>query len=182
MNHVSIRTIMTVAVLTLALAGCGGDDSDEVPTPRLTVPGTSDRVTDVAAFALTEEELDEVLDKCGDAGGVPETRDDCKKLVEAKPLCGRPRLCILVGVHGEVGVMQVVDGRPGSPACADGEIALCEGIIVPSNLAAALIETSTVATSTSDDATSTPVATTPPTSNPPAATVTTTPTAAATAS
>jgi hypothetical protein len=107
MNHVSIRTIMTVAMLTLALAGCGGDDTDEVPTPSLSVPGTSDRVTDVAAFALTEEEAEDVLDKCGDAGGVPASRDDCKKFLEApRQPCRISGPCILLGVHDEVGVMQ----------------------------------------------------------------------------
>jgi hypothetical protein len=169
-----VRAIMTAAVLAFALAACGGGENGGVPNPTLSVPGRpADRVTDVAARALTEEQMDEILKKCGEVAGVPGTNDDCKDFMRSirRPCTPRSQYCFYGGrvIGSDVGVIQVRDEQTGSPVCGGGKIALCEGIIVPADVVAALLETSTVPPSTSGHTPSPTISTpaaTPPTSTP----------------
>lgn len=145
---------LTVVVLTLLSTSCGGADLPSAiqtvpgdPSTRMTdvaaiqtVPGDpSTRVTDVAAAQLTDSQVRALEEACDLGGGIPGS--DCKGLPPPTALPTQPippvecqsRLCGYVGVSAadsDVGVLLIVDDRPGSPACG-GEVAtLCDGITV----------------------------------------------------
>jgi hypothetical protein len=104
-------------------------------------------VTDVAAAALTEEQVEEILEKCRQGAGIPVTNDDCKRVLQILdlPPCEPGRVCIYVGrsvADADLGVLLLHDGRHGRPACSDGAVRLCDGITVPVEVVTPLIAAS----------------------------------------
>jgi hypothetical protein len=115
-------------------------------------------VTDVVATQLTERQVKEIEARCGSGAGIPGTT--CKEIPlildgdrvhpirlildgdRVLPTQCQQSLCMFVGTSVSdpgLGVLAIVDDRPGSPAC-DGETAtLCEGITVDVALVEAVI-------------------------------------------
>jgi hypothetical protein len=134
-------------------------NSGDVPKPTLTVPDRpSDRVTDVAARALTEKQVQDLESKCTRHAGVPGTDKDCREVLQAlvrltPPCTPTSQVCILVGrVVGDsdVGVLQLRDQRSDSPLCGNGRIVLCKGITLRADVVAPLIDTLRTSTTTSE--------------------------------
>ncbi|WP_158852658.1 hypothetical protein [Saccharothrix deserti] len=160
MTDLSTRmiTIFTALVLVLAAtAACQDPDTptrvttgQDVPSVTLMVPGRpSDRVTDTAAIELAEEQVKGIESRCREGAGVPGSKEVCLgPLVEAKragrtaPCPEGPAVCIFFGyVSGDptAAVLKVVDSRPGSPACSDGTVTVCRGVVVGADIIAPLM-------------------------------------------
>lgn len=191
MGRAGIRALLMGLVLALALGACaaGGDVDGVEPTTAepvgltLTAPGVSaDRVTDVAARALTEEQLDELIELCQDNSGVPDINVDClsqSPQIDFLPPCElRTQICVIWGSveDSDVGVVQVRDDRPESSLCGGRAVDICTGVVVPSGVVAELSATSsdtstseltTTPTTPTDTSTSTPSATTEAETSPP---------------
>jgi hypothetical protein len=110
-------------------------------------------VTDVAGIELAEEQVAGIEDRCREGAGVPGTKEVCLGPLVVAARAGRmgpcpagPAICVLFGyVSGDttVGVVQVVDSRPGNPVCGDGKVTVCRGVVVNADIIAPLVGTST---------------------------------------
>ena len=154
MSYATVGAITLAAAL--AVAGCsesvdgGGSTaspSDIAPVTTLTVSGTPERVTDVAALALTDEQAAEIEEACEEDGGVPGGNRGCSDLIEKlKERCRKPSftLCLLTApILDKPGqaVLQLRDQREGSPACSKQKLRLCKGIVVSSDVVTSLTAT-----------------------------------------
>jgi hypothetical protein len=138
-----VGTVVLAAALTVA--GCNdtvknrGDQvvpSSTQPTSTLTVDGKAERVTDVAAFASTDEEAKRIEKACAGAGGVPGDSEECTAILSdlasahVDTCAETPNACIEEGrVNDGRIAWLLVDPRPGRPACGDGKSSLCNGAI-----------------------------------------------------
>jgi hypothetical protein len=156
-----IYATVAVAALLLALGGCGRSAPGAAPSaPTLTVSGKpSDRVTDVAARALTKKEVAEIIKNCTQAAGIPGVNSDCdiprSFQGSYQPCTPASPVCLVFGrVKGNlgVGVLQILDQRPGGSACSDAKISLCHGITVPAQVVAPLSTATPTAVPTSGPA------------------------------
>ena len=145
-----VGTAVLAAALTVA--GCNGS-GDQVgpsgthPTSTLTIGGKAERVTDVAAFAITDEEAKRIQEACAEAGGVPGDSEECAAILRS--LTGDPvddcaetsDPCIVAGMVAELGApspsplkrrfaLIIFDPRPGKPACGNGKSSICNGAIL----------------------------------------------------
>lgn len=146
-----------VVIVALAVAGCddtadhGGDQvlpSSTQPTSVLTIAGKAERVTDVAAFAITDEEAKEIERACAEAGGVPGGSEECAAIVRDRARervrdCGdTPDACLVAGRVTDGGIAYLIlDRRPGSPACSERQSSLCNGAIFSAEFAPPTDET-----------------------------------------
>jgi hypothetical protein len=163
MARAAIRMIVPAAVLAVVVMGCGSAgnvDSPGSPTPTMTVPGDpSARVTDVAAYGLTQKQLNTIISACKQGVGIPGTTGSRCQNLGAAPIAVIGRLiylralqpclpqsisCVLVGrITGSgQGIVQVRNPAPGGPRCGQGEAVLCAGAVVPVAVVAPLIGTS----------------------------------------
>ena len=155
-----IRMFAVVVAVVALLAGCSvGEDgalsssgssgppssSSSSGAPSVAVapanatpvaPGVSpERVTDVAAKAITDEQLQNILATCQSSSGVPGINEDCLTDSSAPlpPCTMSDTLCIATGGIADLNfdVVQVIDGRPGRPACSGEGGELCAGIVGP---------------------------------------------------
>jgi hypothetical protein len=168
--RVRVRVFVVAAVLTIAACSdtSGGGNGEtsappRQPTTTLTIAGSPERVTDVAALALTDEQVKAIEKECKEGSGVPGD-DGCKKAMEAIPrrICPPRDLCILfarpIG-KPDLAVLQVRDQRPGSPVCKGRKTTLCRGIKVSSAVVTSVSPTRT--SRPTSDGTSTPTSTSP---------------------
>ncbi|MEV0802079.1 hypothetical protein AB0I34_30570 [Kribbella sp. NPDC050281] len=154
-----IGTAVLAAALTVA--GCNssvenrGDQvapSSTQPTSTLTIGGMTERVTDVAAFAITDEEAKRIEKACAEAGGVPGDSEECAAIL--RDLTGDPvddcaeahGACIVAAVVDDAGgptpspltpriAWIIFDPRPGKPACGSGKSSICDGAILSAKVA-----------------------------------------------
>lgn len=185
-----VGTAVLAAVLTVA--GCNGsveNRGDQVapsstqPTSTLTIGGKAERVTDVAAFAITDEEAKRIERACAEAGGVPGDSEECAAIL--RDLTGDPvedcaetsDACIVAGLVDDAGApspspqtpriaWMIFDPRPGKPACGDGKSSLCNGAIFSAKVAPLPAVKTTNGTETTTP-TSSPTTSSPTTSPPP---------------
>jgi hypothetical protein len=184
MRYVTIRMGVAAAVLAWAAVGCGSNgnkasvpqvaQSVSVAKVTLTVPGhPSAQVTDITARGLTQAQLNTIMAKCSQGAGVPGTSNGCSNiapyLLKVSTIC-HPALqpCVYIGrvVGLNIGVLQIIDQRPGGSACG-GDVAPCHGVILSAGAIAALGAAVPTPETTSGSATPTPT---------PSITVTPTPT------
>lgn len=147
-----VGTAVLAAALTVA--GCNGS-GDQVgpspthPTSTLTIGGKAERVTDVAAFTITDEEARRIQEACAEAGGVPGDSEECAAIL--RDLTGDPvddcsetsDACIVAAVVAETGApsprpriaLLIIDPRPGKPACGNGKSSICNGAILSAKVA-----------------------------------------------
>jgi hypothetical protein len=151
--------VMVVAVGVLS--GCS-KGSDSVG-PGVSIP-QSDRVTDAAAIALTEEEAERIREACGDATDLPEPGSPCWDAIEeVEPPAGDEpadcsvEICLEVEPSTDVPdttILYMRDPRPGSPICQGSRV--CDGFEVPSPLAARVADTDSSATTAPETTASEP--------------------------
>ena len=174
MRYITIRVGIAAAILVLAVAGCSIGNGTSVPSVTksasvakvtLTVPGhPSAQVTDVTARGLTQAQLNTIMAKCSQGAGVPGTSNGCSNiapfLLKVSTTC-HPALqpCVYIGrvVGLNIGVLQVIDQRPGGSACG-GEVAPCHGVILSAGAIAALSAAAPTPETASESPTPTPTA------------------------
>lgn len=167
----SLGTLLAFVVC----AGCGSS-GDDGPVDQNDITFGSEfeavSVTDTAAGALTEEQVEEIRAKCEDGAGVPGSNDDClNSLPNLLPPCRTAdQWCVYGGVlSGEnAGVIRVVEQGGEAKSCPDP---VCSGITVPVGVVDVLVveeETDTTSSTTSTPTTDTtaPTTTTPSTTTP----------------
>jgi hypothetical protein len=195
MRYVTIRACIAAVILALATAACGIGNgngtsvsqvtqstgipnvtqSTGVAKVTLTVPGhPSAQVTDVTARGLTQAQLNTLIAKCNQGAGVPGTSNGCSNLIPdllKLPPCNPViQPCVYVGrvVGLNLGILQIIDQRPGGSACG-GDVAPCHGVILSAGAIAALGAAAPTPETTSGSPAPTPTPT-------PTVTVTPTPT------
>ncbi|MFG1626748.1 hypothetical protein [Kribbella sp. NPDC049227] len=146
---------MLAAALTVAGCNSSGDQgapSSTQPTSTLTIGGKAERVTDVAAFAITDEEAKRIEKACAKAGGVPGDSEECAAILRdltGDPVddCAEtPDACIVAAVVENAGAPSpspltpriawiIFDPRPGKPACGNGKSSICNGAIFSAKVA-----------------------------------------------
>lgn len=126
-------------LMVVASVGCAAGGSETVQLPMqesgLVVDGELERAsTQVAEYAVSEEELLEIEAACADAEGIPlEAGASCPTLIEGPPV---PRPCtpLDICVHvldtegaelASAGYVEVVDGRQGDSLCSSAPGAVC---------------------------------------------------------
>lgn len=171
-----VGTAVLAALLTVA--GCKdaaenrGDQvvpSNTQPTSTLTIDGKAERVTDVAAFAITDEEAKRIKEACAGDGGVPGDSEECAAILEdlgneTRQTCTETTddcLQTAMIAHDQNQIVWMF--RPGSAACGDGKSPLCNGAIFSAKAAPPAVVETTNGTETTTP-TSSPTTSPPPTS------------------
>jgi hypothetical protein len=145
------RTAATTMVVVGVLSGCSEDPGPV--GPGISIP-PSERVTDVAAIALTQEEAERIRDACGDATDLPEPGSPCWDAVEDvesqpgdAPADCTEEICFVVGPPRD-GVVPAYlrPPDPNSPLCRGRSV--CEGFPISSPLATRVIKNAPPAVTT----------------------------------
>ncbi len=166
-----------LVLVVLALSACGGqtstrssDDVDSSSTHSSSGTASSSTppdspteststfvpVTDSLGGALTEEQRDEIIERCREHAGIPGGNRTCTELIprDLPPCTPRDNFCLRGAVTGgQAGVVQVVDQRGPSPTCPE---ALCETIVVPATVVQQLVATRTTTPPTDESPTVSP--------------------------
>ena len=146
MSRTLLRVTAIAAATVVAMSALSGCSEDPAPVgPGVTIP-PSERVTDVAAIALTEEEAERIREECGDATDLPEPGSPCWDALEdveaqagsAPPDCSEEFCLVSHSVTDEPGVVTMrLQAPPDSTVCQGSPV--CDGFQIPAPLAARVI-------------------------------------------
>jgi hypothetical protein len=144
MYRALLRATAAAATMVVVgvLSGCSEDPASV--GPGVSIP-PSERVTDVAAIALTQEEAERIREACGDATDLPEPGSPCWDAVEdvetqsgdAPANCAE-EVCLVVGspTDGVVPARLAVP-NPDSPLCRGSSV--CDGFPISAPLASRMV-------------------------------------------
>ncbi|TWD79066.1 hypothetical protein FB561_0116 [Kribbella amoyensis] len=167
MGAVALAAVLLVAGCndTVENRGDQAPPSSTEPISSVTVSGEAERVTDVAAYAISDEQAREILRKCSRSGGIPGNSEDCAAVVEdatrdEPPVAPRncSSTCLWVGL---IAKDQRVFSKiaPNSPVCSGEESQICDVVVFSPRVAPPLPPTTTNGTTSTEP-------TSPPTSEP----------------